>query len=95
MGPRRRGFSAIHTCRVNELLWNHNAEDDMIEILTNCPDNVVAAPAHGVVTKRDYEDTLVPRVELASSDIQKSAATTTLGRNCSKWNPAPCGRILK
>ena len=32
----------------------------MIEILTDFPDNVVAAAAHGVVTKQDYQDTLLP-----------------------------------
>ncbi len=36
----------------------------MHEILANFPDNVVAAAAHGVVTRRDYQDILVPRVEL-------------------------------
>jgi hypothetical protein len=44
---------------------NNKAEDNMIEILTDFSDNVVAAAAHGVVTKRDYEDAIVPRVELA------------------------------
>lgn len=29
------------------------------------PDNVVAASAHGVVTRRDYQDILAPRVELS------------------------------
>jgi hypothetical protein len=43
----------------------------MIEILGDFPDNVVAATARGVVTKRDYQDILVPRVELASRQHPK------------------------
>lgn len=37
----------------------------MIEILESFPDNVVAVSAKGQVTKRDYEDVLIPRVESA------------------------------
>ena len=36
----------------------------MLEILSDFPDNVVAAAARGIVTRRDYKDILVPRVEL-------------------------------
>ena len=37
----------------------------MLQMLSDFPDNVVAAAARGVVTRRDYQDVLVPRVELA------------------------------
>jgi hypothetical protein len=36
----------------------------MLEILSDFPDNVVAAAARGIVTRGDYKDILVPRVEL-------------------------------
>ena len=32
----------------------------MIEVLTDFPDKIVAAAAHGIVTKHDYQDTLIP-----------------------------------
>ena len=37
----------------------------MIEMLEGFPDTVVAASARGQVTKKDYEDILVPKVEEA------------------------------
>jgi hypothetical protein len=66
---------------------NYNTEDDMIEILTNFPDNVVAAVAHGVVTKRDYEETLVPRVEIALKRHPKIRCYYDLGVQFSKMEP--------
>lgn len=36
----------------------------MLRILSDFPDNVVAAAARGVVTRRDYQDILVPRVDI-------------------------------
>jgi hypothetical protein len=59
----------------------------MIEILTDFPDNVVAAAAHGFVTKQDYQDTLVPRVELALKQHPKIRCYYELGTQFSKMEP--------
>jgi hypothetical protein len=37
----------------------------MIEVLSDFPENVVAVACHGQVTREDYENVLVPRVEHA------------------------------
>ena len=55
----------------------------MIEILADFPDNVVAASAHGVVTRRDYQDILVPRVELTLKRHPKIRCYYELGREFS------------
>ncbi len=55
----------------------------MIEILADFPDNVVAASAHGVVTRRDYQDILVPRVELTLKRHSKIRCYYELGRGFS------------
>ena len=55
----------------------------MIEILAGFPDNVVAASAHGFVTKRDYQDILVPRVELILKRHPKIRCYYELGREFS------------
>ena len=52
----------------------------MIEILANFPDNVVAASARGVVSRRDYQDILVPRVELTLKRHTKIRCYYELGR---------------
>ena len=62
-------------------------QDDMIEILTDFPDNVVAAAAHGVVTKRDYQDTLLPLVELALRRYPKIRFYYDLGAQFSRMVP--------
>jgi hypothetical protein len=67
--------------------------DNMIQMLTDFPDNVVAASASGVVTKRDYQECLVPRVELALKRHPKSAATTNSDHSFPGWSPARCGRF--
>jgi hypothetical protein len=54
-------------------------EDEMLQILSDFPDNVVAAAAHGVVTRRDYQDILVPRVELALKSHPKIRCYYELG----------------
>ena len=51
----------------------------MLEILSNFPDNVVAAAARGVVTRRDYQDVLVPRVELTLERHHKIRCYYELG----------------
>ena len=55
----------------------------MIEILADFPDNVLAASAHGFVTKRDYQDILVPRVELTLKRHPKIRCYYELGREFS------------
>ncbi len=55
----------------------------MIEILADFPDNVVAASAHGVVSRRDYQDNLVPRVELTLKRHPKIRCYYELGREFS------------
>ena len=55
----------------------------MIEILADFPDNVVAASAHGVVTRRDYQDILVPRVEMTLKRHPKIRCYYELGREFS------------
>jgi SpoIIAA-like len=37
----------------------------MIEIIEGFPDNVVGASAKGYVTKSDYDDVLIPKIEAA------------------------------
>lgn len=59
----------------------------MIEMLTGFPDNVVAATAQGVVTKQDYENTLVPRVELTLKRHPKIRCYYELGAQFSKMEP--------
>lgn len=59
----------------------------MIEILTDFPDNVVAAAAHGVVTKEDYQDALVPRVELTLKRHPKIRCYYELGTQFSRMEP--------
>jgi SpoIIAA-like len=66
---------------------NNYAEDEMLEILADFPDNVVAAAAHGIVTKQDYQDTLVPRVELTLKRYAKIRCYYELGTQFSKMEP--------
>jgi hypothetical protein len=61
--------------------------NDMIEILTDFPDNVVAAAAHGVVTRRDYQDILLPPVELALRRYPKIRLYYDLGARFSQMEP--------
>jgi SpoIIAA-like len=51
----------------------------MIEMLADFPDNVVAASARGVVTRRDYQDILIPRVEEALRQHPKIRCYYELG----------------
>lgn len=59
----------------------------MIQMLTDFPDNVVAASASGVVTKRDYQESLVPRVELAIQRHPKIRCYYELGPQFSRMEP--------
>jgi hypothetical protein len=67
----------------------------IIEILTDFPDNVVAAAARGIVTKQDYQDTLIPRVELTLKRYPKIRCYYDLGAQFSKMEPGAMGGISK
>jgi hypothetical protein len=58
----------------------------MINILTNFPDNVVAAAAQGVVTRHDYENRLVPQVEQALKRFPKIRCYYELGPQFSRMD---------
>ena len=51
----------------------------MIEMLQGFPDGVVAAAAKGQVTRRDYDDVLVPAVEAAFAGRRKVRCYYELG----------------
>jgi SpoIIAA-like len=67
----------------------------MLEILADFPNNVVAASAHGVVTKRDYQDILVPRVELALKRHPKIRCYYELGPEFSRMETGAMWEDLK
>ena len=55
----------------------------MIEMLGGFPDGVVAAVAKGRVTRRDYDEVLVPAVDAAFRGRQKVRCYYELGREFS------------
>ncbi|MGC2199566.1 MAG: STAS/SEC14 domain-containing protein [Stellaceae bacterium] len=55
----------------------------MIEMLEGFPDGVVAAVAKGRVTKRDYDEALIPAVEAAFRRREKVRCYYELGREFS------------
>ncbi len=55
----------------------------MIEMLKGLPEGVVAAVAKGRVTKKDYDEVLVPAVEAAFRRRQKVRCYYELGREFS------------
>ena len=59
----------------------------MLEILTDFPDNIIAAAAHGVVTRHDYQEFLVPQVELALKRHPKIRCYYELGAQFSRMEP--------
>jgi hypothetical protein len=59
----------------------------MLELLTDFPDKVVATKAHGVVTKQDYQEILVPRIELTLKRHPKIRCYYELGTQFSKMEP--------
>ena len=89
--PYARGIEAART-RSHHY---DNVEVDMIEILADFPDNVVAASAHGFVTKRDYQDILVPRVELTLKRHPKIRCYYELGREFSSMEAGAMWEISK
>src|SRR6476661_714293 len=56
----------------------------MLQMLTDFPDNVVAASASGVVTRHDYQECLVPQVELALKQHPKIRCYYELGPQFSR-----------
>ncbi len=55
----------------------------MIEMLEGFPESVVAAVAKGRLTKRDYDETLVPAIEAAFKRREKVRCYYELGREFS------------
>jgi hypothetical protein len=51
----------------------------MIEVVNGMPDNVVAFAATGRVTKKDYDDVLIPRIEQALGKHAKIRCYYELG----------------
>jgi hypothetical protein len=62
---------------------NQLRERIMIEMLEGFPDGVVAAVAKGRVTKRDYDEALIPAVEAAFRRREKVRCYYELGREFS------------
>ena len=67
----------------------------MIEILGGFPDNVVAFSASGRVTRRDYEETLVPRVEAALQHHDRIRCYYELGGGFTGFDPGAMWVDLK
>lgn len=59
----------------------------MIEALQDFPDNVVAIRCSGHVSKADYDDILVPRVEKAFGDHGKVRVYYEVGPDFSGFEP--------
>lgn len=55
----------------------------MIEILEGFPQSVVAAACHGHVTRKDYEDILIPRINAALQQAGKIRLYYQLGADFS------------
>lgn len=55
----------------------------MINLLTGFPESVIALSAHGRVTRKDYEDVLIPRVNAALSRQAKVRLYYELGADFS------------
>ena len=51
----------------------------MIEIISDLPEGVVGASASGTVTAEDYESTLIPAVQAATSDGKKARFLLVFG----------------
>jgi len=60
----------------------------MIEILAGLPDNVVAFRAKGHVTRKDYDDVLVPKVKEAFAKHRKVRCLYELGPEFAGMAPA-------
>ena len=63
----------------------------MIKILKDFPEGVVAAVATGRVTRRDYDEILIPAVEAAFCHGRRFAAIMSSAVNFPAWMLARCG----
>ncbi len=59
----------------------------MLETIVGLPDNVVAMRAKGHVTRKDYEDVLVPKVRDAFAHRQKIRCFYELGPEFTGFDP--------
>ncbi len=60
----------------------------MIELLKGFPSNVVAIACHGEVTKKDYDDVLIPAVEKALASYDKIRMLYEVGTDFSGYEAA-------
>ena len=68
----------------------------MIDILTGFPDDVVAFAAKGKVTRSDYADVVVPKVEETFARHEKNSMLfQNLARSFPEWIRAQRGRTSK
>jgi hypothetical protein len=67
----------------------------MIEIVETFPDNVVGLVAKGQVTRKDYEQILIPRVEAALKRHDKVRLYYELGSQFSGIDPGAAWEDLK
>lgn len=67
----------------------------MIEIIDTFPDNVVALIAKGHVTKKDYEQVLIPQIEAALKRHDKIRLYYELGSQFSGIDPGAAWEDLK
>jgi hypothetical protein len=67
----------------------------MIEIIEAFPDNVVGLVAKGQVTRKDYEEILIPRVEAALKRHDKVRLYYELGSQYSGIDPGAAWEDLK
>ena len=67
----------------------------MIEIIAGFPENVVALIAKGQVTKKDYEQVLIPKVESALKRYNKIRLYYELGSEFSGIDPGAAWEDLK
>jgi hypothetical protein len=67
----------------------------MIEILDGFPDNVIALTAKGRVTKRDYEEVLIPKVTETLARHRKIRCYYEVGPELSGFEPGAMWEDLK
>jgi SpoIIAA-like len=60
---------------------------EMLEVLSGFPDGVIAVRAKGHVTRKDYEDVLVPKVRDAFARRQKVRCFYELGPEYAGFDP--------
>jgi SpoIIAA-like len=67
----------------------------MIELLKGFPDNVVALAVHGEVTKKDYEDVLIPAVEKTLQSHEKVRLLYEIGPDFDSYDPGAAWEDFK